>query len=77
MINKEFLGKKFDSTLKYSITILGIDKEIPDDQLDNFYEWINYLPSKYSAGFTHYAFYSYTNNYQDDVEVCFTVNIIE
>ena len=62
------------NTFKFDIKILKINKDIPDNEYDNFIEWIKFIPIKSGVGI-YVDYYCYTNDYNDDIEVTLQINI--
>ena len=56
----------------YEIEVLKTERPIPKDQEIDFIEWLSYQPSECANG-TNYEYFSYTDNYKEDIGVKFYI----
>jgi len=66
---------EYSKTIKLKVKILEIEKDIPDNVLDDFEEWLLYKGIELGIG-RHDVFYSINNNYIDDINIYIDVKMI-
>jgi len=62
--------------LRFNIELKEIDKAVPEDEAESFVEWVCSLPMKCGTGHSK-EYYSYTENYQDDIGVMVKITVLE
>lgn len=71
-VNKQLIDQVLTKSVTFKIEIKNIDKNVPENQIDDFKEWLQYKSLQFGLGL-HYDYYSYTDNYKDDIGVSFYV----
>ena len=71
---KDLLNIIVKKNIDLNVKILQIYKDLPDNQIENFKEWVLHKGVELGIG-KHYEFYGYTENYLDDIPVLFYVFI--
>ncbi len=61
---------------RYEIEILELSKEIPKEQEINFIEWLSSQTSNCACGRNH-EYFSYSENYVDDIGVKFNIEKVQ
>ena len=74
-MNEILPNKKFIKKVIYEIIIQSIDKVVPEEHIKDFTEWIEFYAIKNGTG-RHSEYYSYNENYSDDISVVFIVKSI-
>jgi len=70
---ENLIGKVIKKTIKLKIEILDIQKDIPESEIDNFLLWLESIAVELGLG-KHHEYYSYTDNYKEDIPVSFKVD---
>ena len=59
-------------TLKITVTPRFISKPVPEEELENFNNWLFWTGLEYGVG-NNSDYYDYTDNYKEAIKVDFTV----
>lgn len=68
------MDKILNINLEFEIEILSTSKEIPIKEENNFTKWIKYKSAEVGLG-RQFEYYSYNENYKDDIGVSFMVSL--
>lgn len=66
-------GTTHTMTVTISVKVLKLDKDIPVNETDSFISWLKYKGKELGTG-KHMEYYSYTDNYKDDIGVFMQVD---
>jgi hypothetical protein len=71
---KKLLGVVLNKRVNIKVEILELEKDIPENEVDNFREWVLSTALEVGLG-KHLEYYDYTDNYLDAIPVVFIVTI--
>lgn len=67
---KELINTSVSKNVNISVRIIDIKKEIPQKEIKDFKEWVLAKGIELGTG-KHFEYYSYSENYLDDVPCLF------
>jgi hypothetical protein len=62
------IGKRITNNIVLYTEIIGLDKNLPDNEVENFVDWVKGKSIELGVGL-HNVYYCYTDNYEDDITV--------
>lgn len=71
---RNLIGKVIKKSINLKIEIIDIQKELPKEEEEEFLLWLESIAVSSGLG-RHFEYYSYTEDYNDDIPVSFKVEL--